>query len=432
LQNRERLLDLHNVLSEGVHKVGDAEENISSLFIALMNPEDRSVIDDAKMQSFEGRIHYSNITYVLEPRTEVDIYRNVFGDSIEKHFLPRVLDNFARTVVASRMNTECPPLTEWIPDFKKYKLYCDEFGRLLRMELYSSNIPAWLLEEDRNKFKAEVRRAVINEGQKEGMKGFSGRESIVMFGEFFSQYYEDERLINMNDVVEFFKHGIAKPIRDEKLPPRGFLDSLVASYDYAVLNEMQEALYFYSKDQISRDIFNYLDAVNYEIGDKIECQYTHEQIEVTEDLLKLMADRLAGRGANTAEAQKFAQEIQKKYVTEVASRGIDITKTDLYNELFAAYVRRLKDNALQSFLDNKNFREAIKVFGTDDFDAHDARIREHVSHMIENLIKSFGHSERSAKEVCLYVLDNNLVSKFAASTDAKKKASPGPFGRMFG
>jgi len=429
LHNKDRLLELHNVLSEGIHKVGDVEENINSLFFALMNPEDKKVIEDAKMESFQGRIQFNTITYVLEPKTEIDIYCNVFGQSIEKHFLPRVLDNFARAVVGSRMNQECVPQKEWIPDFKKYSRYCDGFGLLLRMELYSNNIPVWLSEEDKNKFKAEVRRAVIGEGLKEGMKGFSGRESIALFSDFFGRYSNDEKLITMNDVVEFFKHGMPKLIRDQKLPPKGFLDSLVASYDYAVLNEMKEALYFYGKDQISRDILNFLEATNYDFGDTFECRYTHEEVQVTVDFLRLMANRLAGRGANVIEAQKFARDIQKKYVVVVASQGTEIIKTDLYRELFDAYVRRLKENALQPFMDNKNFREAIKAFGTEDFDSHDARIREHVSHMIENLMKNFGHNEQSAKEVSLYVLDKNLVSKFAEAAQTTQPKVP--FGRIF-
>jgi predicted Ser/Thr protein kinase len=38
--NIERLIELHNIISEGVHKVEDIEENVNSLFLALMNPED--------------------------------------------------------------------------------------------------------------------------------------------------------------------------------------------------------------------------------------------------------------------------------------------------------------------------------------------------------------------------------------------------------
>ena len=38
--NVERLIGLHNIISEGMHKVEDIEENVTSLFLAVMNPED--------------------------------------------------------------------------------------------------------------------------------------------------------------------------------------------------------------------------------------------------------------------------------------------------------------------------------------------------------------------------------------------------------
>src|SRR3989344_4996950 len=82
--NEDRLLELHNVISEGVHKVGDIEEQINSLFFALMNPEDKRIITDKKMESFAGRIKYNKLPFVLEPATEVKIYRSIFGGSIDQ------------------------------------------------------------------------------------------------------------------------------------------------------------------------------------------------------------------------------------------------------------------------------------------------------------------------------------------------------------
>jgi hypothetical protein len=57
--NIERLIELHNIISEGLHKVEDIEENVNSLFLALMNPEDKKNIKD--FQSFSDRIVYINI-----------------------------------------------------------------------------------------------------------------------------------------------------------------------------------------------------------------------------------------------------------------------------------------------------------------------------------------------------------------------------------
>lgn len=410
--NIGRLLDLHNVISEGVHKVGNIEENIHSLFFALMNPEDKSVIEDEKMESFRGRIQYNHISYVLEPMAEANIYRNIFGKSIDERFLPRILENFARVVISSRMNTECLPQQDWVQDMKKYKLYCDRDGLLLRMELYRNNIPVWLSEEDRKNFTAPIRRAIIAEGQNEGNKGFSGRDSIALFGDFFSRYGDRQALINMNNLVEFFKRDISKKSRDEHIP-KNFLASLVDSYDYMVLNEVKEALYFYNKEQVSRDILNYFCVINYDVGDTVQCTHTGKEIEVTIDFLKLMVSRITGKDAKEEEALLFARETQKKYITIIAGKDIEIIQTDLYKDFLNACMRNLKDKVLQPFIKNKNFREAIKAFGTEKFDVFDTRLKEHVSHMITSLTQTFNYSQQGAKEICIYVLDNNLVNKFS-------------------
>jgi energy-coupling factor transporter ATP-binding protein EcfA2 len=415
LHNQERLLELHNVISEGTHKVQEIEEPISSLFIALMNPEDKAIIEEKKMESFRGRMKENKILFVLEPATEVNIWKIVFGRSIEERFLPRVLENFAKVIVASRMKRESPALKEWISDLKKYNRYCDENGLLLRMALYSGTIPDWLSEEDRKKFTAPMRKALIAEGTREGDFGFDGRLSIELFGEFFSRYGQRQSLINMDNVAEFFKHGISREERDKNIP-KNFLESLVNSYDYAVLGEVKESLYFYNKEQIQKDILNYLCAVNYEIGDKVICKYTGEEFEVTLDFLKMMASRLlAGKMIADAEVLRYTQELQKRYISIISREGDrnDIIETDFYRDLFGAYTKNLKEKVLEPFVGNQSFREAVKVYGTRDFEVYDGRLKEHVRYMFRNLMDKFGYTEQGAREICLYVLDKELVKKFA-------------------
>ena len=409
--NNERFLELHNVISEGVRKVGDIEEHINSFFFALMNPEDKKVIEEAKMESFQGRIHYNKIPFVLEPATEVNIYRNVFGRSIDKHFLPRVLENFARVIISGRMEPECQPLKDWIPNFKKYEMYCDEKGLLLRMEIYGGVIPTWLSEEDKKKFTAPVRRGLIAEGEKEGNTGFSGRDSIGLFNGFLGIYGTRASLINMDNIADFFKDKIGKEQRDKNIPKK-FLDSLRDSYDYAVLGEVKEALYFYNTEQIQKDILNYLRAVNYEVGSKIRCEYTGEEFEVTIDFLKLMAGRISGEDVTNYDALKSAKDIQDKYTKTIARERAHIAGTELYRQLFGAYVENLKKKVLEPFVGNDNFREAIKSFDTKEFETFDKRIREHVAYMIKSLIGKFGYTQQGAKEICLYVLDKKLYEKF--------------------
>jgi predicted Ser/Thr protein kinase len=67
--NTERLIELHNIISEGVHKVEDIEENVNSLLLAVMNPEDEKNIQG--FQSFLDRVEYINIPYVMDLATEV-------------------------------------------------------------------------------------------------------------------------------------------------------------------------------------------------------------------------------------------------------------------------------------------------------------------------------------------------------------------------
>ena len=98
--NTERLMELHNIISDGVHKVEDTEEKVNSLLFALMNPEDKKLLDD--LRAFSDRVEYINIPYVLDLQTEVDIYRENFGKFIDENFLPRVLHNFARVIIATR------------------------------------------------------------------------------------------------------------------------------------------------------------------------------------------------------------------------------------------------------------------------------------------------------------------------------------------
>ena len=97
-------------------------------------------------KSFQDRIEQISIPYVMDMKTEVEIYRNIFGKHIEGSFLPRVLYNFARVIISTRLNKTSEALIEWIGSSEKYQLYCDKNLQLLKMEIYSGNIPAWLTE----------------------------------------------------------------------------------------------------------------------------------------------------------------------------------------------------------------------------------------------------------------------------------------------
>ena len=411
--NKGRLLELHNVVSEGIHKVnGMVEERISSLFVALMNPEDKKALEEEKIESFLERIQYNAIPYVLDVPTEVKICQSTFGEQIGVNFLPGVIENFARVIISSRMTAECVSLKEWISDISKYKKYCDEAGLLLRMEIYGGIIPSWLSEEDRKKLTAKVRRRLVAEGEQEGKKGFSGRESIRLFGDFFSRYGEKPNLINMNNVADFFRQQINKEQRDQNIP-KNFINSLQNWYNYRVLSEVKESLYFYNEEQITEIVLHYLFAVNYDVGANVRCPWTGRTVEVTIDFLKIVGAYFVGKDINSQEALLIAEEVQRKYVEVVAAERSQVTKTELYKELFASCVRNLKEKTFEPFLKSNNFKEAVKAFSTSEFETFDTRLREHVAYMIKNLVNRFGYTEQGAKEICLYVVEQKLIEKFS-------------------
>ena len=410
--NTERAIELHNIISEGVHKVEDIEENVNSLFMAVTNPEDKKNIQS--FQSFTDRIEYINILYVLDLNTEVAIYRNIFGNHIDDSFLPRVLHNFARIIISSRMKTRSEAMLEWIKTPEKYSRYCDKNLQLLKMEIYSGHIPSWISEEDLKRFTAKRRRRIIAEAETEGKQGFSGRESLKIFNEFYNTYAGEDKLINMSMLCNFFtkvRMDLSKSI------PEGFLDSLLHMYNYNVLQQVKASLYYYNEEQISRDIQNYIFALNFEIGSVETCTFTGEKIEITETFLESIENRLLNGEVEMDKRLAFRRDIQKNYTAGTLTQEImlekkPITRTKLYQALHDRYVYSLKEKVLEPFLNNENFRRAIKDFDKKNFKSYDKRIRTDVTFLINNLIRMCNYTPLGAKETCIYVIDNNLAQKY--------------------
>ena len=409
--NIDRLIELHNIVSEGVHKVQDIEENVNSLFMALMNPEDKKNIQN--IQSFSDRIAYVNISYVLDLNTEVDIYRDIFGRHIDEAFLPRVLHNFARVVISSRLSLRSDALIEWIGEPEKYKRYCDKNLQLLKMEIYTGYIPKWLGEEDRKQLTAKRRKRIIDESESEGKHGISGRDSIQIFGEFYNTFAKGETLIDMSTLCKFFESR--KDLRASI--PDGFLSSLQHMYDYSVLQEVKEALYYFNEEQIAREINNYIFATNFEIGSTEKCPYTGDKLEITEEFFKAFEARILGAKAELAERETLRRDTQKEYATQtlplqVSSSEKSLVKTTLFANLNERYIYNIKEKVLDPFLDNENFRRAIKDIDSEDFKAYDRKIQEDVTYLLSNLTEKFQYKPQGAKAVCIYVIDNDLAKKF--------------------
>jgi hypothetical protein len=282
------------------------------------------------------------------------------------------------------------------------------------MEIYTGYIPAWLSEKDRKRFTAKRRRKVIGESDREGIRGLSGRDSIKIFSEFYSAFAREDKLITMADLCKYFTKA-RKDLLD--LIPSGFLEALIRMYDYTVLQEVKESLFYYNQEQIERDIMNYLFAVNFEPGSVAVSTYTGDRLEITDAYLGELENHLLGSGVADSERLAFRQDTQKAYTTrtltqEIMIEGQPITATRLFHTIHERYTHNLKEKALDPFLDNENFRQAIKDYHGPSFKTFDRKIRDDVTFLINNLEKKYRYSEKGAQEVCIYVIDNDLARKF--------------------
>ncbi len=408
--NTQRLMELHNIISDGVHKVEDTEEKVNSLLFALMNPEDKKLLVD--LRAFSDRVEYINIPYVLDLQTEVDIYRENFGKHIDEGFLPRVLHNFARVIIATRLRTKSEAMEEWIGEPEKYQMYCDTNLQLLKMEIFTGYIPKWLSEEDVERFTAKRRHKIVAESESDGWKGLSGRDSIKLFNEFYSTYAREDKMIDMAMLGIFFRKYCKQ---DRDILPMGFLDSLLRMYNYTVLQEVKESLYSYNEEKISRDIVNYIFAVNFDVGTTEICEFTGDRLDITESFFDRMETRLQIEPNGRV---SFRNSVQKSYTTsalpqEMLRDGLPITKTSLYVHLYEKCTHNLKEKVLEPFLRNENFRRAVKDYNQEDFKTYDKKIQNDVHFMMENLQHKYRYSRQGAKAICIYVVDNNLARQFS-------------------
>jgi len=267
------------------------------------------------------------------------------------------------------------------------------------------------------RFTAKRRRRIIGEGENEGGQGLSGRDAIKIFNEFFSKYARQDRLITMSTLRTFFTTVRKDLIRSI---PEGFFDSLQSMYDYTILQEVKEALYDYNEEQVARDIQNYLFAVNCEPYTTQTSHYTGDRLEITEEYLKGIELRLLGAGVTDRGRQTFRLETQRLYTSqaltqEILLAGRPLNDTALFKDLQERYIFNLKQKVLDPFLENENFRQAIKDYGTDTYKTFDKRIQQDVDFLIDNLCRKRGYTQLGAKDMCIYVIDNDLAQKFASA-----------------
>jgi len=184
------------------------------------------------------------------------------------------------------------------------------------------------------------------------------------------------------------------------------------------LQEVKESLYYYNEERISREIQNYLFAINFEVGRSARCVYTGEELEITEEFLEGIELRILGGNVEKSQRLSFRRDVQNQYASKTLTQemhvdGKAIQETQLYQALHQRYVHNLKENVLDPFLKNDNFRGAIKDYATEAYKAYDKRIRVDVNLLMQNLKKKYGYTEQGAKEVCIYVVDNKLAQTFS-------------------
>jgi len=409
--NINRLTDLHGIISDGTHKVEFVEERIKSFFVGLVNPEDKKNYEDVK--SFQDRITHVNVPYILDYDSEVMVYQQKFGFDIEKRFLPGVLQNFAKIIIASRMEKDSYVIRRWITDYKKYDKYMDDNLMLLKMELYKGNVPEWITEEDIKKFTKTIRKELISESESEGKKGISGRQSLSIFNSLLSKYFDENVLITMNNIKSYFvDNDSLRP-----LFPEDFINALEDLYDYNVLQQIKESLFFYSEKQIQKHILNYLFAINFEIGNIETNEYTDTVIEINENFFQSFETTILGNDVDVKTLMNFRKETQKEYITftlakEIKLDGKQITATKQYQYLFDKYTRNIKENALSPYIDNDNFRRAVIDYNTIAYKNYTGKLKQDVSRLITMLKTKYHYTEKGAVQVTIYALDKRIWDKF--------------------
>jgi predicted Ser/Thr protein kinase len=409
--NIKRLMYLHGVISDGVHKVELIEERIKSLFVGLVNPTDKAHYQD--IDSFQDRIITVSVPYILDYNTEVSIFRNRFGKNIDSYFLPGILENIAKIIISTRLNPDSPTIRTWIRYPQKYSKYLDEDSLLLKMEIYAGKTPNWLSEEDLKRFDSKTRKELLAEAEHEGYSGFSGRQSLNVFNNLFTKFSKNERLITMDMVESYF---LKKGKLHEDIP-EGFIESLVDMYDFNVLQEVKESMYSYNREKISKDIQNYLYAINFEDEDEVLNPYTRENIQISEDYFYDFEVIVLGASCSVTERLDFRADARSEYVSvtlaqEINLEGKKITETKQFKSILDKYTHNLKDNTLIPYLNNDNFRRAILDYGTNSFNSYDQRLKQDVKMLIVNLQGNFKYTEEGAKQVSVYVIDKGLVEKY--------------------
>jgi len=224
---------------------------------------------------------------------------------------------------------------------------------------------------------------------------------------------DEKKLITMLDIKQFF-------IEDDELNkqiPEGFIDSIESMYDFDILQQIKESIYYYNRSQIKTEILNYLFALNYDIGNTLTNTYTGKSITVTEELMSNFESILLGANTDKNKFAEFRKDVQKELITmtlavEMKLQGKKINETLQFQKLFEKYKRSIKENALVVYIDNPNFKRAIIDYDASAFKNYPEKLKSDTRRLLTNLEKKYLYSEKGAKQVCIYAIDKKIWEKF--------------------
>ena len=407
--NKTRIKNIHTIISDGIHKVKTFEESIDSLFITLINPEDIEVISTES--SFMDRVTKIPIPYIRDFLTEIEIFKNVYGSVITSYFAPWVLETFSKIIISTRLNKASATIDSWIKDKTIYKKICDNNLLILKMTLFAGEIPSWLSSNDSKNYTKKIKTDLIHEGNEDGQSGISGRQSLELFNSFYSKYKKNSNQITIENIIEFFDSETIDKYKVNK----NILDALINLYDYTVLQEVKESMFYYNEEQISRDIKNYLYAINNDPGVTVECPYTKDKLEISDEYFNTIEPRIFGLDTDSNELEKQRIRALNTFVSKTLQQiknNIEISKTDQFKSLKEKYDQNLKKNVLTPYIKNTNFRRAIQDIGTESFETYDQKIKYEINYLIKNLKFKFKYSDKGAQSIALYAIDKNLAEKF--------------------
>ncbi len=408
--NVTRLMTIHGLVSDSVHKVGLIEENIKSFFMGSVNPADK--VHYQYTPSFQDRIVSIPVPYILDYNTEMAVYKHKFGKNISQLFQPRVIENIARIVIATRLHSS-NTIENWLEDVNQYIAWLDSDLFILKMEVYADKLPHWLSEEDRKNFDEKLKKDFSKEAENEGQFGFSGRQSLQVFNAIYTKYSKNEKLITMEMVQNFFEE------REKEYPeiPNEFVSNLIDFYDFETLQELKESIYSYNETHIQKDILNYLFSLNYEGESSIFNPYTNEKIEISIINFWNFEHIILGEEFNTRYAEKFRGSMRKEYVAQTLVQEMQIQNKTLqestqYQFLYEKYTQNLKENSLAPYVEDENFKRALQDYDTHAFQAYNERMKNDVTLLLNNLETKFNYSKNGAKQIVLYALEQDLMTKF--------------------